>query len=129
MAGIKNIAAETEPVCETNSVHKDDVEFVRSELPDVNMTAVAAGFFKVFGDSTRLRILWALHLRELCVCDLSELLDMSMSAVSHQLKTLRLARLVKFRREGKNIYYALDDDHVGQILSLARVHITEKGDI
>ena len=117
---------EIDLVCDTKGAHKDAVDFVRAELPEFRLTAGAAGFFKVFGDSTRLRILWALYIRELCVCDISELLGVSVSAVSHQMKTLRTARLVKSRREGKNIYYSLDDDHVGQILSLAQIHIAEK---
>ena len=82
--------------------------------------------FKVFGDSTRSRIICALHIEELCVNDLSALLNMTQSAVSHQLRILRQARLVKSRKDGRVVYYSLDDDHIGEIFSLAFAHIMEE---
>ena len=93
-------------------------------LPDEDICDLA-DFFKVFGDSSRLKVLWALHRRELCVTHLAELLDMSTPAVSHQLKILRQSRLVRTRRDGKNIYYSLADDHVQRILELGLEHTDE----
>lgn len=93
-------------------------------LPDEDICDLA-DFFKVFGDSSRLKVLWALHQGELCVSHLAEQLNMSVAAVSHQLKILRQSRLVRTRREGKNIYYALADDHVVRILELGLEHTDE----
>ena len=84
-----------------------------------------ADLFKIFSNSTRLQILHALELHELCVCDLAALLGLTKSAVSHQLKSLRLARLVKYRRDGQNVYYSLADDHVKKILDMGYEHISE----
>lgn len=111
-------------VCDCNVVHEDAVERVRKGMLADAVYAQAATFFKVLGDPTRMRILWALDLRELCVCDLANVLGMTKSAVSHQLSTLRNARLVKCRRDGKSVYYSLDDDHVRQMLE-AGLHHTE----
>ena len=85
-----------------------------------------AVFFKIFGDSTRIKILWALDRAEMCVCDLAVLLNMTKSAVSHQLKTLRQEKLVKYRKEGKIVYYSLEDDHVKVILEVGLEHIAER---
>ncbi|MBQ8516938.1 MAG: helix-turn-helix transcriptional regulator [Akkermansia sp.] len=101
-----------------NQVQAEDM------LPDEDICDLA-DFFKVFGDSSRLKVLWALHQGELCVTHLAELLKMSVPAVSHQLKILRHSRLVKTRREGKNIYYALADEHVLRILDLGLEHTYE----
>ena len=84
-----------------------------------------AELFKVFGDSTRIRILYALFESELCVCDIARLLGLTQSAVSHQLRILKDAKLVRFRREGKSIFYSLDDDHVRSILALGMEHLEE----
>ncbi len=102
------------------------VERVRGELLDQEHITVLAGFFKVLGDETRVRIISALSREELCVSDLAAALDMTQSAVSHQLKLLRLANQVKTRREGKSIYYSLDDEHVLDILEKALTHISHK---
>lgn len=102
------------------------VERVRGELLDPEYITVLAGFFKVLGDETRVRIISALSREELCVSDLAAALDMTQSAVSHQLKLLRLANQVKTRREGKSIYYSLDDEHVLDILEKALTHISHK---
>ena len=80
--------------------------------------------FKVFGDTTRIKILWALNVHELCVLDICEVLGMTKSAVSHQLSTLKEAKLVRARREGKEVYYALDDEHVKEIFETGIVHVT-----
>ena len=96
---------------------------VRQELPREEVLCDLADLFKIFADTTRIRILYALFESELCVCDLSELLGMTQSAVSHQLRTLKDAKLVRARREGKSIFYALDDDHVRQLLSVGLEHL------
>ena len=109
--------------CEENIVHPGLVEKAARLLPREEALYDLAELFKVFGDSTRVRILYALFESELCVCDLSELLGMTQSAVSHQLRILKDAKLVRFRREGKSIIYALDDDHVRQILRVGLEHL------
>jgi ArsR family transcriptional regulator, lead/cadmium/zinc/bismuth-responsive transcriptional repressor len=104
-------------------LHEEVVEKARDKMPDDDTVFELADLFKVFGDSTRVKILSALVLSEMCVYDISALLCMSQSAVSHQLKTLRNARLVKFRREGKTVYYSLDDEHVHDIFRQGLDHI------
>lgn len=81
--------------------------------------------FKIFGDPTRIRIMWALQSAEMCVCELATALNMSKSAISHQLSTLKQVKLVKFRREGKNVFYSLDDEHVSSIIQMGLTHIKE----
>lgn len=105
----------------TSIIHK-----LREAMPDINDIVDLADFFKVMGDSTRLQILMALLARELCVSDLSYMLNMSQSAISHQLKALRNAKLIKSRRDGRMIYYSLDDDHIKCILDDSMEHIQEK---
>jgi ArsR family transcriptional regulator len=114
------------PACAVTVVHKDTVEKVRDSLPEEETLFELADFFKVFGDSTRIKVLQALFQSELCVCDLSAILGASQSAVSHQLKILRMSNLVKHRREGKIVYYSLSDEHVGAILGQGLVHIKER---
>lgn len=111
--------------CEVNEVHRDLVERVAADMPDEDMLYELAELFKVFGDSTRIRILYALYEAEICVCDLAEVLKMSQSAVSHQLRNLKSARLIKSRREGKQVFYSLADDHVKTIISMGKEHIEE----
>lgn len=111
--------------CSCNVIHKDVVEKVKEVLPEEETLYDLAELFKVFGDSTRIKIICALFESEMCVCDLSNLLNMSQSAISHQLRVLKSARLVKFRREGKVVYYSLDDDHIKQIFDAGLNHITE----
>ena len=111
------------PLCEQDDVHSEVVEMVKGQmLPDSEVTGLS-GLFKILGDPTRIRIMWALEQSEMCVCDLSSALGMTKSAVSHQLNTLRQGKLVKYRREGKNVYYSLDDGHVNSIIEIAREHI------
>jgi len=88
-----------------------------------------AEIFKVFGDTTRIKILYALFASEMCVCDIAVLLNMTQSAISHQLRVLKQARLVKYRKEGKIVYYSLDDDHIKQIFDQGLIHITEKSKV
>lgn len=107
------------------AVHQDVVKRVLDTQPAEEVLYELAELFKVFGDSTRIRILYALIESELCVGDIAQLLNLTQSAVSHQLKILKDAKLVKFRREGKIIIYALDDDHVRNILSMGMEHIEE----
>ena len=111
--------------CKTFLIHDDTVEKVRKDIPNEELLIDLADFFKIFGDTTRIRILSALFVTEMCVCDLSEVLNVSQSAMSHQLKTLRLSGLVKFRKEGKSAIYSLKDNHVKQILDTGIAHITE----
>lgn len=114
-----------EMMCETSRVHDELCEQVSLDMPDENDLYDVAELFKIFGDSGRIRILSALAQAEMCVCDLGSVLNMTKSAVSHQLRILRQAKLVKNRRSGKEIYYSLDDDHVQSIISLALEHIKE----
>lgn len=111
--------------CDCDVIHAEVVEDVRSKMPDENVLYDLADFFKVLGDSTRVRIIWALDEHEMCVCDLAVLLNMTKSAISHQLRALRNANLVKFRREGKNVYYSLVDDHVKDVFEKGLEHIKE----
>lgn len=111
--------------CLCNVIHKERVEEVKKRLPKEEKLYELAEFFKVFGDTTRIRILCALFESEMCVCDLSALLNISQSAISHQLRGLKAARVVKFRREGKVIYYSLDDEHIKHIFDEGFRHITE----
>lgn len=112
-------------VCSTKAIHLDAIQKARKMMPEPVSLYDLAGLFKLFGDSTRLGILWALSEAELCVCDLCALLNMKQSAVSHQLKNLKLARIVKSRREGKIVYYSLEDEHIKDLLNLGMVHIRE----
>lgn len=118
---------EKEPgtVCQPDCPHHDHPETARAGLPDDEVLYELADLFRVFGDSTRIKILYALHDTELCVCDIANLLALSQSAVSHQLRVLKDSKLVRFRRDGKTVYYALDDDHVRSILSLGMEHVEE----
>lgn len=111
--------------CKYTMIHEDAVNEVRDKMLDTDRVMALAEFFKVFGDPTRLNILHALSILEMCVCDLAALLGMSQSAISHQLKVLRQSRLIKYRREGKVIYYSLDDDHIEQVFKQGLAHIEE----
>jgi DNA-binding transcriptional ArsR family regulator len=102
------------------------VDEVRAQMPQEEKLYDLAELFKVFGDSTRIKILWALGKAEMCVCDIASLLNTTQSAVSHQLRILRQSRLVKNRKEGKVVYYSLDDEHVGQIFEQGIAHISER---
>ncbi len=113
-------------VCSVNIVHHDVVNKVKEILPNDKLLSDLADFFKTFGDATRIKIISALLESELCVCDLSNVINSSQSAVSHQLRTLRQARLVKHRKEGKTVYYSLDDDHIKEIMKQGLVHISHK---
>ena len=111
--------------CEQVFVHEELVEKVNQEMPKEEELYDLAELFKVFGDSTRIRILFVLFEAEVCVCDLAEVLHMTQSAVSHQLRILKQAKLVNARREGKSVFYSLADDHVRTIIAQGREHIEE----
>lgn len=117
-----------EMFCDCEVIHADIVNAVRERMPDENELYVLSDFFKVLGDSTRSRIICALDENEMCVCDLAVLLNMTKSAISHQLRYLREANIVKNRREGKNVFYSLADDHVKDIFEKGLDHIREKGE-
>lgn len=112
-------------LCDTLEVHSDIVEEVRKHMPEDDVLENVADTFKIFGDKTRIRILFVLHARELCVCDIAQLLDMNQSAISHQLRLLKQSKLIKSRRDGKQVYYSLDDSHVRTILSMGMEHVRE----
>ena len=111
--------------CNGNIIHEDIVVRVKDQLPAEETLYDLAELFKVFGDTTRIKIICALFESEMCVCDLSCLLNMTQSAISHQLRVLKSARLVKFRREGKGVYYSLDDEHIKHIYDAGLNHISE----
>ena len=111
--------------CEVKGIHADIVNDVQKKMPLSTTLNDLAEMFKLFGDGTRLGILWALSESEMCVCDLCALLKMKQPAVSHQLRNLKQSRVVRSRREGKMVYYALDDEHIRQLLNLGMEHILE----
>ncbi len=108
-----------------DAINPELVDKIRPDMPESTILYELSDFFKVMGDNTRIRLLWALEEAEMCVNDLAVLLDMTKSAVSHQLKILRTAKLVKSSKRGKNVYYSLDDHHVKLILEKALEHTTE----
>ncbi len=111
--------------CENDEIHEDLLKIVDETLPEETELYDLAELFKVFGDSTRIRILFVLFEAEVCVCDLAKALNMTQSAISHQLRILKQNKLVKSRREGKSIFYSLADDHVRTIINQGREHIEE----
>lgn len=111
--------------CECEEIHEDLLKIVNETMPDEEELYDLADLFKVFADSTRIRILFVLFESEVCVCDLAQVLNMTQSAISHQLKILKQSRLVKSRREGKSIFYSLADEHVETIIGKGREHIEE----
>ena len=113
------------PCCDFMHVHEHEVERVMEVMPEQEQLQNLAEFFRVFGDSTRIRILYALSQSELCVCDIASLLGMGQSAISHQLRILKQMRLVKFRRDGKSVLYSLTDSHIETILAQGMEHIGE----
>jgi ArsR family transcriptional regulator len=111
--------------CDCDVIHDDIVNKVKDKMPKEETLYDLAELFKVFGDSTRIKILWALDESEMCVCDIAVLLNMTQSAISHQLRVLKQANLVKNRKEGKVVFYSLDDEHVKQIFDQGLIHINE----
>ena len=113
------------PVCDCEIIHKELVKKVSKIMPKEEKFYDLADLFKMYADSTRVRIIWVLSKEELCVCDIAVLLNMTKSAISHQLKSLRLANLVKYRKNGKEVYYSLADKHVKDIFDKGFEHILE----
>lgn len=113
------------PICRCNVIHEGTVQTVHSQMLKQTEYLQLAALFKLFGDPTRLKILHALELHELCVCDIAALLGLTKSAVSHQLKSLRTAQLVKFRRDGQIVYYSLNDEHASKIINLGQEHMAD----
>lgn len=112
--------------CDCNVIHEEVVERVKQKMPKEEKLYDLAELFKVFGDSTRIKILWALKESEMCVCDIAVLLNMTHSAISHQLRVLKKARLVKSNKVGKVVFYSLDDHHVKHIFDQGFEHINER---
>ena len=112
--------------CEVPVIHEDVLARVREKMPAEEPVYEVSELFKVFGDSTRARIICALNIEEMCVCDLSALLNMTQSAISHQLRLLKVSRIVKSRKQGRVVYYSLDDAHIGQIFAMAFDHVMEE---
>ncbi len=113
--------------CDCNIIHKEAVDKVLNKMPSENTFNHLADLFKLIGDTTRCRILFALDQDEMCVCDLANVLNMTKSNVSHQLATLRRSGIVKCRRSGKEVYYTLDDDHIVKLFEIGLEHINHKG--
>ena len=119
------VAKSEQVICDCEVIHQDIVNQVSDRMPEEGELYDLADFFKVFADSTRVKIMWALDESEMCLCDLAVLLNMTKSAISHQLRTLRQSKLVKYRKEGKVVYYSLKDDHIKEIFEKGMEHIRE----
>ncbi|NEZ47494.1 winged helix-turn-helix transcriptional regulator [Clostridium niameyense] len=119
----KNTTTET---CSCSVIHHEIIEKVKNNMIDKDKVIELGDFFKVLSEPTRIKILYALSVSEMCVCDIANLLEMTHSAVSHQLKVLRSARLIKYRKQGKVVYYSLDDSHVENVFKQGLEHIMHK---
>lgn len=115
--------SKNEFICDCNIIHKDIVDLVLKDFPNIDTFNKLAEFFKILGDSTRSKIIWSLLQTEMCVCDIANVLGMTKSSISHQLGTLRRSNLVKCRKEGKTVYYSLSDEHVEKLFKLGFEHI------
>ncbi len=118
--------SKNEFICDCNIIHQDIVKQTLKNMPNENLFNKLAEFFKILGDTTRTKILFVLDKNEMCVCDIANVLGMSKSSISHQLGTLRRSGIVKCRKEGKEVYYMLDDDHVKQLFEIGIEHIEHK---
>lgn len=118
--------SKNEFTCDCNIIHEDRVKDTLNKMPDQNTFNKLAQFFKILGDTTRTRILFALDQNEMCVCDIANVLGMTKSSISHQLSLLRRRGIVKCRKEGKEVYYMLDDDHVKELFEVGMEHIEHK---
>lgn len=114
-----------EDIWEINTIHQDIVENVKNVMPQDDLIYDLAEFYKVFADSTRMKIIYALMENELCVCDIAAIVGTTQSAISHQLRILKQAKLVKYKKDGKVVYYSLDDEHIAEIVKKGREHIEE----
>jgi ArsR family transcriptional regulator len=115
-----------EDMCDCNVIHQDTVDKIKKQMPNKDLFYELADFFKILGDQTRMKILFALDKDEMCVCDIANVLGMSKSSISHQLATLRKSGIVKNRRVGKEVFYTLDDDHVKNVFEIGIEHIEHK---
>ena len=115
--------SKNEFICDCNVIHQEVVDETINKMPNENTFNKLAEFFKLLGYTTRAKILWALDQNEMCVCDIANVLGMSKSSISHQLGTLRRSNIVKCRKQGKEVYYTLDDDHVKGLFELGLEHI------
>ena len=115
-----------EYMCDCNIIHEDVVKNTLNKMPEKELFQKLAEFFKMIGDPTRTKILFALDQNEMCVCDIANVLGMTKSSISHQLATLKQSGIVKYRKEGKEVYYTLDDEHVQQVFEIAIEHIQHK---
>lgn len=122
---VKKLTDDNIELCQEYFLHEDRLEDAREGSPTEEMVYDLVELFKVFGDVTRVKIIYTLLESEMCVCDIASLLDMTQSAISHQLRVLKKARLVKFRKEGKTVFYSLDDQHIDKIFSFGLDHIKE----
>lgn len=113
-------------ICDCNIIHKDLVENTLKNMPDERLLKNLSEFFKIIGDNTRTKILYALDQNELCVCDIANILNMSKSSISHQLSTLKSAGIVKFKKVGKEVFYMLDDEHVKEVFEVGMEHIEHR---
>ena len=111
--------------CDVTCIHNENVKLALEQMPDEELLNSLAAFYKAFADGTRVKILYVLQKSEMCVCDLAEILGVTQSAVSHQLRMLKQMKLVKNRRDGKTVYYSLADGHIQSIISQGMEHITE----
>ena len=112
--------------CDCNAINTELVEEIASSMPEQSIFASVADFFKIMGNDTRCKILYSLSVREMCVCDLANILSMTKSSVSHQLSKMREAGVVKCRRDGKEVYYSLDDEHISSVFAISLAHINHK---
>ena len=113
-------------ICDCNVIHEDVVKSTLNEMQDIDLLNKISEFFKILGDKTRTKILFALNKNEMCVCDIANVLGMSKSSISHQLSTLRKSGIVKCKKVGKEVFYALDDEHVKEVFDVAIEHINHK---
>ena len=118
--------SKNEFICDCNVIHQKSVDIAIKKMPKEEIFYKLADFFKLLGDTTRCKMLYALDQHEMCVCDLANVLSMSKSSISHQLGTLRRSGIVKCRKEGKEVYYTLDDEHVRELFEVGLEHISHK---
>lgn len=118
--------SKNEFICDCNIIHQEVVDNTLKNMPEQDLFNKIAEFFKILGDTTRTKILFALDTNEMCVCDIANVLNMSKSSISHQLGTLRRSGIVKCRKQGKEVYYMLDDNHVQKVFEIAKQHIEHK---
>jgi len=122
----ENSMSRNEFICDCNMIHSEVVESTIKNMPESDVFLKLAEFFKIIGDTTRVKILFALDQNEMCVCDIANVLGMSKSSISHQLRTLRISGIVKCRKQGKEVFYMLDDEHVKEVFEIGVKHIEHK---